>query len=373
MVSIARKNLFQDKKRFVITLNGLAVALVLIFLTTGGLIGVLDNSVIIVDHTHADIWVTQKGVSDLLGVPSLIQENQVQQLGGIDGVKDYNEIINYPGMIDINGTPLKIVILGYNLTSGVGAPWSMASGNINDLRQNDTIIVDQSIEAKYNKQLTGESVLVGGIPQKVVGISTDSKWFTYPMIFTTYENAQKLCRFTGNQTNYALVEVQPNNDPLKVSKDIAGIDGVNALTSSQIRDNTRNWIIFDSGAGMGLLISAAVGWAVATIVVTLTIYTVTMERIPEFGTLKAIGASKRDVYKILLEQVFVSVTFGYAAGVICGYIAAAVIEKITLLSITITTDILVITFFLTLLLSILGSIMSARKVNKVDPAIVFRS
>jgi hypothetical protein len=83
MVSIARKNLFQDKKRFVITLSGLAVSLVLIFLTMGALLGVLDNSVIVVGYTHADIWMTQKGVNDLLGVPSLIQESQVQQVGGI--------------------------------------------------------------------------------------------------------------------------------------------------------------------------------------------------------------------------------------------------------------------------------------------------
>jgi putative ABC transport system permease protein len=264
------------------------------------------------------------------------------------------------------------MILGSNLTSRVGAPWSTASGNIDDLRQNDTIIVDQSIEAKFNKQLTGESVLIDSIPQNVVGISTDSKWFTYPMVFTSYENAQKLCGFTVNQANYALVEVQSNYNPLKVSKDISRIDGVNAFTSSQIRDNTRNWIIFESGAGIGLVISAAVGWAMATIVGTLTIYTVTMERTHEFETLKAIGASKKDVYKILLEQVFVSVTFGYAIGVICAHVAVAVIERITLLSITITTDILIIAFFLTLILSTLGSILSARKVNKADPAIVFR-
>lgn len=373
MVSIARKNLFQDKRRFLITISGIGASLVLVFLTMGGFIGSVDNSAIIIDHTHADIWVTQKGVSDLLDVGSILPENTLQQLDKIDGVQNYSKLICAPVPIDAHGSQVKVMVYGYNLSSGVGGPWSMASGNIDDLRQNGTIIVDQSIEAKFGKQLTGDSISVSGIPQKVVGVSRDSKWFTFPLVFTSYENAQKLWRTTEDTTNYALVDVKPNYDPLKVSKEISTINGADAFTTSTIRDNTIHWLIFDGGAAMGLAIGAGVGWVVAAIIVTLTIYTVTMERIPEFGTLKAIGASKKDIYKILLEQVFVSVTLGYTIGVICSFIAAAAIVKITLLPINIGSDTLILAFFLTLILSVLGSLIAARKVNQVDPAIVFRT
>ena len=375
MVSIARKNLFQDKRRFLITISGIGASLTLVFLTMGVFIGAVDNSVTLIDHTHADIWVTQKGTADLLGVPSNLQEDTLQQLDKIDGVQNYSKLVCAPLVINANESQLKVMIFGYNVSSGVGIPWSMVSGNINDLRQNDTIIIDQSIEAKFNKQLTGDLVSVSGTPQRVVGVSRDSKWFTFPLVFTSYENAQKLFRspLNLNITNYALVEVQPNYNPLKVSKEISTINSADAFPTSIIRDNTIHWLIFDSGAGMGLLIGAGVGWVVAAIIVTLTIYTVTMERIPEFGTLKAIGASKKDIYKILLEQVFVSVTLGYTVGVICSFIVAAAIMKITLLPITIGLDTLTLAFFLTLILSILGSLISARKVNKVDPAIVFRA
>ncbi len=383
MVSIARKNLFQDKRRFLITISGIGASLILVFITMGVFIGSVDNSVVIIDHTHADIWVTQKGVSDLLGVASVLPGNTLQPLDKIDGVQNYSKLIISPHTIDVYGSQLKVMVYGYNLSSGVGGPWSMASGNIDDLRQNGTIIVDQSIEAKFGKQLTGDSISVGGIPQKVVGVSRDSKWFTFPLVFTSYENSQKLYgattgdtangATTGDTANYALVNVKPNYDPLKVSKEISTINGADAFITSKIRDNTRHWLIFDSGAGMGLAVGAGVGWVVAAIIVTLTIYTVTIERIPEFGTLKAIGASKKDIYKILLEQVFVSVTLGYTIGVICSFIAVAAIVKSTLLPINIGLDILILAFFLTLILSILGSLVSARKVNKVDPAIVFRA
>lgn len=379
MVSIARKNLFQDKRRFLITISGIGASLILVFITMGVFTGSVDNSVTIIDHTHADIWVTQKGVSDLLGVGSVLPGNTLQPLDKIDGVQNYSKLIMSPLAIDVYGSQLKVMVYGYNLSTGVGGPWSMASGNIDDLRQNGTIIVDQSIEAKFGKQLTGDSISVGGIPQKVVGVSRDSKWFTFPVVFTSYENAQKLFgsssvdpKITEDMANYALVNVKPNYDPLKVSKEISTMNGTDAFITSKIRDNTRHWLIFDSGAAMGLAIGAGVGWVIAAIIVTLTIYTVTIERIPEFGTLKAIGASKKDVYKILLEQVFVSVTLGYTIGVICSFIAAAAIVKSTLLPINIGSDTLILAFFLTLILSILGSLISARKVNKVDPAIVFR-
>ncbi len=55
-----------------------------------------------------------------------------------------------------------------------------------------------------------------------------------PVAFHLEENAQKLCNLNGNETNYVLVVVQQPQDVAQVTKQIAQISGVNALSNSEI-------------------------------------------------------------------------------------------------------------------------------------------
>jgi putative ABC transport system permease protein len=154
---------------------------------------------------------------------------------------------------------------------------------------------------------------------------------------------------------------------------ISSIGTVSALPTPKVRRNTRNFMIYESGMGMGLGAMVIAGLIVAAIIISLTVYTSTMERIPEFGTLKAMGVRRRDIYRILLGQVVISVVLGFISGVLFGFVVSAVVGGLTILPMKITPLALVTAFALTLTLSILGSLLSIRKVNKVDPAIVFRT
>ena len=60
MVSIARKNLFHNPVRLIITLMGLTASLFLILSAMGMFIGILDDSGTIMNHTDADMLVLQK-------------------------------------------------------------------------------------------------------------------------------------------------------------------------------------------------------------------------------------------------------------------------------------------------------------------------
>jgi putative ABC transport system permease protein len=170
-----------------------------------------------------------------------------------------------------------------------------------------------------------------------------------------------------------LIKVQPAQDVAEIAKEISQIGGVNALSKSEIRQNTVDYMLYKSGIGAMTVVFAGVGLFVAVTIVSLTIYTATMERIPEFGTLKAIGATKKDIYKILIEQAFWPATIGFSAGLILSLAARLVITSVIIIPIEINVELAVTVYVLTVLLSMLGSFLSIRKVNKIDPAIVFRT
>ena len=70
MVSIARKNLFHDRIRFIVTVAGIQFAVVLITIQVGVFVRFLANASVLIDHAGADIWITAKNLQNFdLGRP----------------------------------------------------------------------------------------------------------------------------------------------------------------------------------------------------------------------------------------------------------------------------------------------------------------
>ena len=62
-----------------------------------------------------------------------------------------------------------------------------------------------------------------------------------------------------------------------------------------------------------MFMTVFLGCLVGVVVVAQTLYTSTMEHIKEFGTVKAIGGSNRDIYSILGEQATIAAVVGFVA------------------------------------------------------------
>lgn len=372
MVSIARKNLFGDKGRLAIILIGLATAIVMILYGFGSITGTINESVGLIDKIDADIWIMGEGNTDIL-TNSIIAEDKIEDIREIEGVQSVNKLIYSVNKIEKGDKQLReIFIIGFELDSNIGLPWNLISGNIDDLEKNNTVIVDESVERKLGNITIGDRLKINNETQEAVGISTDAKMFIHPYIFTSYENAKKLCRLGENETNFILVGVEEDHDVKKVVTETNKISGLNAFTRSEVRENTIDYYIFGTPIGMGFDLSIMIGLFISIVVIVLTIYTATLERIPEFGTLKAIGARRKNIYGILIEQIVISVTLGFVIGLVCAYLLGMAITRITLLPVTITPVSIIIVYCITLLLSIIGSFLPIKRLNRIDPAIVFR-
>lgn len=370
MVSIARKNLFHDKGRLAITLIGIGASVLLILFSMGMFIGTIDEAVYIIDNNpKSEVWVVQDNATSVLG-SSVIQDSVIPKIKELDDVEDVNELIYMQGVVEEKNEQVLAMITGFSIDKKVGGPWELTEGDIKDLKEKNSIIYDQSFEKKFDNL---KSPQINGIKLKIKGKSKEAKWFISPYVFMSLDNARNLLRLKPDQSNFLLVQVESGKSAASVAKKISKIDGIDALSAQDIRANSRNWMIFESGMGIGIGTMALVGLFVAAVIVSLTVYTATMERLPEFGTLKAIGASKKELYFILLQQVFIGVTLGYIVGLISSIIAAALLSGVTLMPIFITPFAILSAYIATLSLSVLGSLFSMRRVHRVDPAIVFRA
>lgn len=319
----------------------------------------------IIDTSKADIWVLNEGNEDLIQQTSVIKDVS-SKIAEIEGVKNAYKLIYSQNMIERNGLKQAVIIVG--ITENVGPSTLIAGDTTLD---GSTVIVDESVCIELGEIAPRDTVFINNIPQKVIGISKNARSFIYPFVFTSHKNALQLCQIDEQLTNYVLVEVLPGHSNEVVQK-ISEIEGITALSRDKIRENTVNYMLFESGMGLGTVTFSVVGLLVAVVIISLTIYTATMEKIPEFGTLRAIGASTLDIDKILIEQVLWSVTIGYVCGLLLSGAGIYVVQSLTIVPIKITVVLAGAAYIMTLTLSLVGSFLSMRKVHKIDPAIVFR-
>ncbi|HSK87556.1 MAG TPA: hypothetical protein VK880_04325, partial [Anaerolineales bacterium] len=93
-MSLAYRNLFQDKTRLVLSIGGVALAVMLILVLKGFLAGMNRQITSYLDHSPGSIVVAQEDVVNLLGAISLLPQGIDQKAEKIRGVDEVIPILS---------------------------------------------------------------------------------------------------------------------------------------------------------------------------------------------------------------------------------------------------------------------------------------
>jgi len=91
----------------------------------------------------------------------------------------------------------------------------------------------------------------------------------------------------------------------------------------------------------------------------------------EFGTVKAIGGSNWDIYRILGEQALIAAVVGFVLGGAASWGVRPLMAKIHL-AVTLTPSFGAAVFAGTVLMCLGAALFAFRRVARIDPALVFR-
>ena len=374
MPPLARRNLFHDKVRLTVTLTGIVFAVVLIVVELGLFVGFTVTTSSLVDHSGADLWVTSKHVPYVeLGAP--FSERKLYQVKAVPGVKEADKFINrWTEWKRPDGRRESVQIVGFNPESGLGGPWNLVEGSVEDLKVPDSIIVDDVYKQKLGVTRLGEVFEINGHRARVVGFTHGIKAFTTsPYIFTTFKRAQDFARVQADQTTYVLVKTEPGTDVNQVRREIlARLKNVEVYTSAEFSHMTQVYWMFTTGAGVAVLLAAVLGLVVGFVVVAQTIYATTVDHLREFGTLKAMGAPNSYVYKVIIQQAALSAVMGYVVGMFVSFFVVRASQHGGA-SILLPWPMAVGMFFLTLAMCVGAALVSINKVTRLDPAMVFKN
>ena len=374
MTALAVKNLFHDKVRLTVTLTGIIFALVLIAVQFGLFLGFLETSANIVTRSGVDLWVTAPGLPHVNG-GSAQPERRRYKILAVSGVaKAEPYLLSFANWKLPSGAKESVQVVGYDLESGLGGPATLIAGSADGLRGDDTVIIDEHYRRKLGVTALGQTGEINGVRARVAGYTQGMLSFTTaPYVFTSFKHAQKYMNLPRTQTIFVVVRLATRADAQTVKRAIAAaLPDCEVFTNAELAWKTQSYWVFSTGAGITTLMGAVLGLLVGMVVVAQTIYAATVDHLREFGTLKAMGAANRYIYRVIVEQAVLSASMGYAVAILVALLvvhAARGGDAPILMPATVAGGL----FGLAVLMCVAASVISIRKATQIDPAMVFRA
>jgi putative ABC transport system permease protein len=374
MVSLARKNLFHDRLRFVITVAGVAFAVTLVLVQVGLFMGLLEKATVTIRNASADLWVTSRNTPNV-DFARTFPETAVLRARSVPGVaRADNLIVSFMNIQLPTGALEGALVYALEDFSAWNLPWSVPEGSPADLARGYSLLLDRSAAQRYGAFSVGEQREIFGRRFRIVGASAEAASFTTtPILFMDYRNAQELQETLRGNTTYVLLRLAPGADAAAVKAELRRRLPYNdVLTREEWARQSRDYWVKSTGLGMSMGVTVFLGILVGIVIVAQTLYTSAVEHIKEFGTVKAIGGSNLAIYRILGEQALFAAFIGFALGASISYAVRPLMAAIHL-NVLLSPGFSAVVFAGTVLMCLGAALFSFRRVAGIDPALVFRT
>jgi putative ABC transport system permease protein len=211
MVHLAFRNLFQQKFRLMLSIGGVALAIMLIVLLNGFLAGIFAQVTAYLDHTSVELVVAQDGVTNLLGATSLLPGQVEDQARSVPGIARTMPIVAQFTIMDIHDEKVVAYMVGYEPDQG-GGPWALRAGHVPT--DDDEVVLDGVMAETHGFRL-GDTIEILDENFTVVGLSEGTNSWMASFLFIEKRAAERLLQ-TPNASSFLLLTLAPTADPSAV-------------------------------------------------------------------------------------------------------------------------------------------------------------
>lgn len=376
IVRFGWKNLLHDPVRAGTAVAGVLVAVLLLVLQIGLLDGSSRTASGIIDHADADLWVTAPNTCTFDFGDTVLERRFTQVLCTPGVARAERMVLAFGKWKSADGRQQNVLLIGLEPDAHLAGPWELAAGARAAWRLDEGVVIDEQERHRFGVSgrplALGDRTEINGRRAEVVGFSRGVGSFTtVPFVFTSLRTAWAISDFGENYVTYVLVRAARGVDPAALARRLRALPGVDVLTRETFTARTRDYWIFGTGLGLGLVLTAVLALVVGGVIVGQTIYTMTEEKRREYGTLKALGYGAADLMGAVLVQAGALGAAGYVLGLA---ISATFVRCVPLRGVAIrfSPELALGVLALTGLLTLIASISSIARLARMEPAAVFR-
>jgi putative ABC transport system permease protein len=273
------------------------------------------------------------------------------------------------------GGTQQLEVVGFDPDYSVGAPWNVVAGSLEELSTSGRIVLDRRSMEKVGPFQLGDYRETLDRRVRIAAVTDGITSFTtVPFLFASLDTARALTGYIGpDDTVYVVAGLAPGA-PLAGTLDALRqrLPHLDVFSRDDFSGRTRNYWMFETGMGIGFLLTSALAIAVGTVIVSQNIYATTAEHLGEYGTLKAMGISDRSLAAVVVGQGLLAGLAGSLPGCLLG---AAVVQVIRSrgLEAVLTPGLAALTLVAALATCAVAAGTSVRRVAKLEPALVFRT
>ena len=365
---LAFRNMVHDRLRFLLTIAGIAFSAFLMMFQGSLLAGFERASSRVIDSLDADLWLMPRGVQSFDFTPPLRGDYR-GIVRGVPGVRSVAEIASGLAFWQRpDGTRKTVVVVG----GDTGVPGRIPLSHLSVLLP-EHVLVDVSDVGALGLASLPEDVEINSHRRRVErAVAGFGSFLGSPYVFGSLADARTCLGLQSGRAMFLLLGIDGRNLQAVQSNLRRRFPELDVLDRNQFAWRARLYWTTQTGAGGALLTAAVLGFIVGVLIVSQTVYATTMENIEEFATLKALGATRFFVMRIVAAQALASAVLGCAAGMLLSLPAMSAARRAVSWIYT-PWQLAAGLAAATLLLSALASITAVRAALTVEPGRVFRA
>ena len=369
--------LWNERTKFFPAILSVGVSAVLVAIQLGLLAGMLSFTSLVIDNSPADIWIGIKDVPTIdVGVP--VPESWLQRFGGLPEIKRVESFcFGYAASRKDSGGTVVCCVVGSRLDdAALGCVRGLPSQLRHMLYEPDTIVVDATELGRLG--LTsgiGETLKIGDIQLRVVGLTKDYKSVGGPFIFCSEQTSRRILAMFAREPHgmtYWLLESHDENlVPSVICKLKKRYDDMAVISRQDFSRLTQRYWLTRSRAGIAMGFTTVMSLLVSLAVTSQTLFSATQASIRQYATLNVLGISRRHIGLLVIYQsmgvgligISLSIPIDFALTWLASFIGAKVLLNYWLI---------VGTSAMSMATAMLAGVFALRSLRHIEPISLLR-
>ena len=364
-VPVGRRNLLADKVKFLVALGGVTLAIVLILVILSLYQGVRRDTSSFVHSLPGDLWVTQQGTTDLVFSNSHLPEAAADDLKAIPSVVGVDRLYGRLMSFVVDGEDVRTYVMSLDPDESLARPeirrFTPAPG---------TIIIDRSF-ADHAGLSQGEALTFEDTELTIAEVRHVGNVLVTQFSFVSHEDFRRLFG-VPDTVNFFLISLDRDATEATIASIEQQIDGSSVFTTDEFASSASEKGTADFLPIIRVIL--AISFIVGLAVLSLTIYSATIERAREYAIMKVLGASPLRLYGIVLSQSTIIAVLGLGFGISLAFLFNSVAGNFVAQFVTyIRWQDVALVIGMTAVMTFVSSFLPINRIARVEPATVFRA
>ena len=318
------------------------------------------------------VWVVDDKTTNINALGK-IDQRIGYQLQSIEGVATVHPLVVASGLAKFNnGKSAGVTLIGVEVPAYAGGPWRLFNGSKEAIIEQGAVITDYFDRGSFGGLNPGEYFEINGKKVFNAAQTKGVRSFGGIYTFTTVERARYLGGFDLNKSSAFLLTLKdPTQKAQVINRINATMGNVKAWSSEDLATATILTVLKTSGIAISFGTLIVFALIVGFVIIGLTLYSAAIDRIKDYGTLKAIGADNSYIRKLILTQATIIAILGYLIGtaLVEGF-RNGIANAGTYFNYPIWLR--VSFFIITVIIALFGSRFAIKRIVSLEPAAVFR-